>query len=58
MALALAGHKVSYYDMVDAIYKPMLALERQLQEGDSIELQTGLTLTVTFKPSGGKPMAN
>jgi hypothetical protein len=50
IVLDKAGHKVKYDDMTDAIYGPMLELERLLNVGDSIELQTGLTLTVTFKP--------
>jgi hypothetical protein len=52
ISLRESGHTVNYNDMVSAIYGPLLALEMQLQIGDSIELQTGLTLTVTFKPSG------
>jgi len=52
IALREAGHNVHYNDMVAAIYGPWFELEKQLQVGDSIELQTGLTLTVTYRPSG------
>jgi hypothetical protein len=45
------GVMVPYDTISAAIYEPLRALCAELTVGDYVELPTGLTLQVTFKPA-------